>query len=202
MRTLVLLAIFSLLLLPIQSFAEEFVREHTYRAGDDDSKNDSRKKAMEQIQLELLSEVGIHIKSGWELWESESDRRITEDIETITAGITQTDILGESWDGFNYYVKAKLEVDIADARRKLKHEVTERNKRKKLQRELYSKEQEIERLEAQVQQQAKYQPKQRKRKKNPDSRSVLRQIYDGILGIDTRPFNEQYHHILHPEEYK
>ncbi len=172
MKIFTLLVITSLILLPIPSLAEEFVREHTYHAGDDDSKNSSRKKALEQIQLKLLAEVGVYVQSEWEMKETDIDRFASEEIETITAGVTETEILDESWDGFNYRVQAKMEVDIKDARKRLNQVVKERAKRKKLReaikdnkKELRNKDTEIENLRAELKEAKKKNPKPKKKKK-------------------------------------
>tara|TARA_B100000315_G_scaffold246269_1_gene273366 strand:- start:2244 stop:2942 length:699 start_codon:yes stop_codon:yes gene_type:complete len=202
-----------LLLIPLQCFSEEFVREHTYHAGDDDSKNDSRRNALEQIQLELLAEVGVYVQSEWELRENEEERIVSEEIEAITAGITETEILHESWDGFLYRIEAKMEVDIKDARKRLNQVIKERKKRKKLSDKIYQKDkelrsryQEIVALKAELVKARKKNPKKKEKKAPvvywtkkkkyvnpcPDSRTWWERTVDNMNYTDRRPARERY----------
>tara|TARA_B100000315_G_scaffold246269_1_gene273365 strand:- start:1596 stop:2231 length:636 start_codon:yes stop_codon:yes gene_type:complete len=207
MKLFTLLAMVLLLMLSTQSFAEEFVREYTYRAGDDDSKNSSRKKALEQIQLELLSEVGVHIRSAWELHETSSNSFAEEDIETITAGITQTDILEESWNGFDYYIRAKLEIDLKDVEKRLEVELKRERKQQKLRRTIASKDDELDAKEKELAEKNREIARLRSHMKRErrvgnavrlqkDSRSWLRRTYDNAMGIDSRSFDEKYGYMF------
>tara|TARA_B100000315_G_scaffold246269_1_gene273363 strand:- start:358 stop:951 length:594 start_codon:yes stop_codon:yes gene_type:complete len=164
MKKIVLLVIFSLILLTTESFSEEFVREYTYHAGDDDSKNDSRKAALEQLQLELLAEVGVYVESEWEMVEGNGKRFNSEEIATVAAGITETEILHEEWDGYLYSVEAKLNVDMKDVRKKLDKLVLERKKREKLKKEIKSLKEELKEAKSEVR--VKYSNKIEYRKKS------------------------------------
>ncbi len=57
------IALLFFLSMSCNAYAQEFIREHTYRASDDDSKNDSRSAALKQMQIGLLSEIGVYIES-------------------------------------------------------------------------------------------------------------------------------------------
>ncbi|MBN2830224.1 MAG: hypothetical protein JXR56_07885, partial [Candidatus Cloacimonetes bacterium] len=76
-------------------------REYTYRAGEADSKITSRAIALEQVKALLLEEIGVYVHS--EIKESLSEQNgvlkelSTEQIEIVSAGITETKILDEKW---------------------------------------------------------------------------------------------------------
>jgi hypothetical protein len=90
-----------------------FTRDHKYQASEDDSKNSAREKALTQLRIKLLSEVGVYTESYLKLGTITKDGReyIREEIKNITAGITETKILDEKWDGTTYYVKASMKLD-------------------------------------------------------------------------------------------
>lgn len=92
-----------------------FVRTYTYRANDDDSKNTSKKKAIEQIKIELNEEVGTYIEHYLEInYEDHSGvtkKDVKQEINSISAGITRLKILDEKWDGKTYFIKAKVDID-------------------------------------------------------------------------------------------
>ena len=132
---------FSLLLsiltpLTVNAELKTFIREYNYQASDDDSKNSARKKALEQVKLSLLNEVGIYLQSYMEVKNEKSgsglNKFVDEEIKTITAGITKTKIIDETWDGSTYYLKAKIELDINDVLKKLNLAIEERKSSKEL----------------------------------------------------------------------
>jgi len=96
-----------------------FVRTYNYRANDDDSKNSSKKKAIEQIKIELNDEVGTYIESYLEInYEAQPDvsrKDVKQEINSISAGITRVKILEEKWDGKTYYIKAKVDLNPKQA---------------------------------------------------------------------------------------
>ncbi|MGV8058179.1 MAG: tetratricopeptide repeat protein [Smithellaceae bacterium] len=97
------------LLIPNYVFAElkTFVKKYTYQVSDYDSKISSRAIALEQVKRLLLEEVGTYLISETDV----KDFRLTKDkITTLTAGIVQTEILDEKWDGKTYYLKAKMSI--------------------------------------------------------------------------------------------
>ena len=145
---------------PGRAAQKVFVREYSYRASDDDSKNSARRKALEQLRAELLREVGVYLQAYLEI-ESRSDREfVAEEIRTVTAGIARTEILEEAWDGSFFYVKAQIELDTEDVLRSLNRALEERSSSAELQRlsallatanaEASSRAEEVERLKAQV----------------------------------------------------
>ncbi len=133
------LALLVLLLLPLAGFAQPkpFVREYTYRAGDDDSKNSARAIALEQVKRLLLQEVGTYLESEFSVQIIETVGGIKEtarqDILSLTAGITQTKILDEKWDGQSFYLKAEIVVNLDDVMRRLTELKQDRSKYAELQ---------------------------------------------------------------------
>jgi hypothetical protein len=92
-----------------------FAREYTYRASEDDSKNSSRKKAIQQLKILLSEEIGTHISSYLEIEKLNhnniSYQSVNNEIVSLSASITKLKILKEKWDGKSYYVKASVRVN-------------------------------------------------------------------------------------------
>ena len=107
-----------LLLLPQLLFAESFVREYTYNAGESDSKVSARKAAMRQIQVLVIEEVGVQIRSRFKKEETLENERyakaINSQYESFAQAITKTKIIDEKWDGERFYLKAEVIVDPDD----------------------------------------------------------------------------------------
>lgn len=88
-----------------------FIREYTYEAGEIDSKISCRAIALEQVKRLLLEELGTYVESVTVV----RNYQIAKDeITTLTAGIVQTTILEENWDGREYWLKAKITADPDD----------------------------------------------------------------------------------------
>ena len=117
MRLILILAVCSIL---DTALAQEraFIREYTYNASESDSRNSSRTEAIEQVKVLLLEEIGLYVESWVQLDTNEDNKRTThffkQEVETVTAGITETTIIDETWDGYKYYVKAQVLVDTED----------------------------------------------------------------------------------------
>lgn len=108
-----LISFLCILFFPRLIFAESkiFIKEYIYQASDFDSKISSRTIALEQVKRLLLEEIGTYLISETGV----KDFRLTKDnITTLTAGIVQTEILTEKWDGKTYYLKAKMSIDPGD----------------------------------------------------------------------------------------
>lgn len=85
-----------------------FVKEYTYQASEIDSKMSSRVIALEQVKRLLLEELGTYLESQTEV----KDYQLTkEQITSITAGIVQTKIIEEKWNGKEYWLKAEITAD-------------------------------------------------------------------------------------------
>jgi hypothetical protein len=89
----------------------EFIKDHTYRAGDMDSKVSSRAIALLEVKRALLEQLGTYLVSETEV----RNFQLTKDqISVMTAGIVSAEIIDERWDGREFYLKAKLIVDPQD----------------------------------------------------------------------------------------
>jgi tetratricopeptide (TPR) repeat protein len=85
-----------------------FVKEYTYQASEIDSKVTARAIAVEQVKRLVLDELGTYLLAETEV----KDFRLTKDkVVMLTAGIVQTEILNEKWDGERYYLKARIKAD-------------------------------------------------------------------------------------------
>ncbi|MBI5886023.1 MAG: tetratricopeptide repeat protein [Deltaproteobacteria bacterium] len=91
-------------------FAAEkiFIKEYTYQASEIDSKVTSRAQALEQAKRLVLEELGTYLISKTEV----KDFAITSDkVTVLTAGVVQTEIIDEKWDGERYQLKARIKAD-------------------------------------------------------------------------------------------
>jgi hypothetical protein len=100
----------ALLLFPSMTSAKmvSYIRDYSYQASEADNKSSSRTIALEQVKRLLLEELGTYVISVTEV----KDFEVTKDkIITFTAGIVNTIVLEEKWDGRTYYLKAKISAD-------------------------------------------------------------------------------------------
>ncbi|PKN01885.1 MAG: hypothetical protein CVU77_02825 [Elusimicrobia bacterium HGW-Elusimicrobia-1] len=116
--------------------AKTFIREHYYRAGKQDTQLTARAIALHQVKSRLIEEVGTYIESAFESTERESkagsEQFTKHQIVSITAGITETKILEEKWDGKTYYIKAEIEVDVDDTKRRITEISGDRSKMREI----------------------------------------------------------------------
>jgi hypothetical protein len=83
-------------------------KEYTYQASEQDSKISSRNNALQQVKRLLLEEIGTCIESRTEV----KNLRLSDDvISSVTSGVVKTEIIDESWDGRQYWIKAKMTVN-------------------------------------------------------------------------------------------
>ncbi|MGO9136493.1 MAG: tetratricopeptide repeat protein [Syntrophales bacterium] len=93
---------------PLRAETKTFIREYTYEAGETDSKISCRAIALEQVKRLLLEELGTYVESVTVV----RDYQVAKDeITILTAGLVQTTILDENWDGKEYWLKAKITAD-------------------------------------------------------------------------------------------
>jgi len=113
-----------------------FIREYTHKVGDADSKITSRAIALNQVKKILLEEIGVYLESTFEIEKIETSEEYKEltnsQITSITAGITETNILEEKWNGIEYYIKAEITIDVNDMLNKLNKIAKDRDKTKQL----------------------------------------------------------------------
>jgi len=117
LRTLLLVCFFS-----VSAHAEmqTYIREYTYVASEADSKISSRKIAKQEVKRELLAELGTHIYSRFEMSaDSTGETDAKEEIVALTAGFVKVDTLEESWNGEQYYIKARVEADPQEIHQQL-----------------------------------------------------------------------------------
>ena len=98
------------LMLSNSAFAETktFIKEYTYQASELDSRTSSRMLALEQVKRLLLEELGVFLTSQTEV----VDSQLTKDkIVSITAGIVSAIVLDETWNGHEFWLKAKIAAD-------------------------------------------------------------------------------------------
>ena len=128
-----------MILLSVNLFAETktFIREYTYNASEYDSKVTSRANALAQVKELLLSEIGVFVHSQNKISTKEIDGKIKEmtssDISVLTAGIVETKIVEEKWDGETFYIKAKMVADPDNVNKKLSKIINNEQKKKELQ---------------------------------------------------------------------
>jgi hypothetical protein len=123
-----------LLVLIILSFsriwadAKTFIRDYTYIAGEADSKISARQMAMQEVKRELLSEIGTHIYSRIDISDNlKGEQSVKQEIRALTSGFVRVEVLEENWDGYTFYIKARLAADPDEVVQRIKdlHQVTE-----------------------------------------------------------------------------
>ena len=170
MRALSVIILLTSLVLPPAAFAETqtFTATHTYSMGDDDSRNTARQKCLAEAKRKVLEQVGVYLESKSELITSslstasgsakspqttnEERQQITEQIDTLAAGVMRTEVVKEEFGEVNGRLQITLtlksEVDPDDIRRqlaerrvdqKIRKQVTEQQHRlAQLEQQLYS----------------------------------------------------------------
>ena len=132
MKRQVLFIVTMLLLVAFSTaFAETktFIKEYTYQASEDDSRNSSRTIALREVKRLLLEELGTYLESITEV----QNFQLTKDqITTLTAGIVQTEIVEEKWDGHTYWLKSKIAADSGDVIKSIDALRKDRQKTKEL----------------------------------------------------------------------
>lgn len=101
-----------------------FVREYYYQASESDSKITARTKALSEVKRLLLEELGVYMESYTNYITEDKNGDVSKDffrneIKSLSAGITETKILEENWNGVQYYIKAEIEADPTDVARKI-----------------------------------------------------------------------------------
>jgi len=126
--------IFIILLLGLSNYLycqeKIFVREYRYSAGETDSKISAREKAIEQVKAILLEELGTYVESWVNYNVKESDKInesfFQQEIKIISAGTTETKILEESWNGYEFYIKAQIKADPNEVVRRINQTLSAR----------------------------------------------------------------------------
>ncbi len=103
---------------------QTFLREYAYAAGDDDSRNAARTKALDYVRKELLDEVGVYLQSEFFRKATytqgggakQYQEIIRQQVKELTGGITEMKVLDETWDGKTFRVKANITLDPSSVR--------------------------------------------------------------------------------------
>jgi len=184
---LILLA-FLISLLPHSADAETktFIKEYTYHAGDEDSRNSSRTIALREVKRLLLEELGTYLESQTEV----KNFQMTKDqITTLTAGIVSAEVIEDTWNGKVYWLKAKIAANPQDVIKSiddLRKDVTKVKELEELRKRSEELLKENERLnkELKIAKGGKYQKAGQAYKRNVDNLSVTEWYERGYkLGI-------------------
>lgn len=112
MYKLILFVCLSVSALSVVSAPQSYLKEYTYRASEKDSMATSRAHALAAIKAQLLGELGTYIHSDLSMSESTDGSSIAQhNVQAITQGFIKADVVDERWNGFEYYLKARLTAD-------------------------------------------------------------------------------------------
>ena len=113
----------------VSAETKTFIKEYTYHAGDEDSRNSSRIISLREVKRLLLEELGTYLESQTEV----VNFQMTKDqITTLTAGIVGTEVIEDKWDGKVYWLKAKITANPQDVIKSIDSLRKEREKVKEL----------------------------------------------------------------------
>jgi tetratricopeptide (TPR) repeat protein len=136
MRTQFLVVAFALSINFLYAQEKTFVKEYTYKASEADSRVSCRAIATNQLRSLLLNELGVYVESNQLLKTDDvggkNSQDFIENISTISAGITKLNILGETWNGETFWMKAAITVDTTSLQESLKRISQDRQKVKEL----------------------------------------------------------------------
>lgn len=104
--------LWSLALGSVSAATQEYVRDYSYPATRFDSEYTSRIRALDGVKQTLLDELGVYVSSVININKDQfGNAHMSQDIQTITAGIISLIVLQENWDRIRYYLKAKMKAD-------------------------------------------------------------------------------------------
>lgn len=109
-----------LLLISNIGLSQNYIREYWYNASDNDSKIDARNSALLELKKQVIEEVGTLVSTQTDMINDNGEKNIRLKTKVISESITKTEIIDESWDGYVYYVKAKIYIDEKDVIKRLK----------------------------------------------------------------------------------
>jgi len=113
----------------VNAEVKTFIKEYTYQAGDEDSKNSCRVIALREVKRLLLEELGTYLEAETEV----KNFQLTKDqIVTLTAGIVGTELIEDKWDGKAYWLKAKISANPQDVTKAISTLRKDRAKTKEL----------------------------------------------------------------------
>ena len=180
--------------------SKTWVREYTYQASEADSKITSRSIALEQVKRLLLQEIGVYVHSTVLSGEFEASGEVKDlsakQIEIISAGITETKILEETWNGETYYIKAEITADENDVINRLDKVINDKEKTKQLEDSRQKTEEALSEIESLKQQLAKTKDEneklqiQNKYNKNSNQLTVQDLYQKGLNAFERNQYEE------------
>ena len=131
MKRVIMLVVLLLSLTTLKAEKRTFIREYSYQASENDSKVSARQKAMTEVKRLLVEELGVYIESYVNYTVEEKNSKISNDfltneIRQISAGIAETKIIEEQWNGELYYVKAEITADPTEVIRLINKTIEQR----------------------------------------------------------------------------
>lgn len=135
LKYLVCFILVQLIIHDITAQKKTFIREYIYKASETDSKITSRQKALIEVKILLIEELGIYVESYVNHLVKDENGVITKDfftneIKTLSAGTTETKIIEERWDGYEYYIKAEIIADPEEVLRRINQTLSVRKSSK------------------------------------------------------------------------
>jgi len=100
-----------ILITPLFSLSQYYVKDYTYNASDNESKIDARQIALKETKRLLIEELGVYVNTTTTYNNINNNINIETQTKIISECVTQTKILEEKWDGYFYYIKVKMYVD-------------------------------------------------------------------------------------------
>ena len=105
----------------VEAATQEYIRDYSYSASRFDSEYTSRIRAIDGVKQSLLDELGVYVASVVNVNKDQfGNVHMSQDIQTITAGIISLMVLNENWDRIRYYLKAKMKADPEEVLRSVK----------------------------------------------------------------------------------
>jgi tetratricopeptide (TPR) repeat protein len=102
---LVLILSFIFLTNTVSAETKTFIKEYTYQAGSEDSRDSSKTIALREVKRLLLEELAIYLQKQTEV----KTFQLTKDqIKTITVVFVSAVAIEDKWDGKVYWLKAKM----------------------------------------------------------------------------------------------
>lgn len=93
---------------PATAEMKTFIRDYTYYATDVDNRISCRAIALEQVKRSLLEELGTYVESVTVVKNNQVEK---DKVTALSAGVVQTTVIDENWNGKEYWLKAKMNAD-------------------------------------------------------------------------------------------
>lgn len=163
------------------SSSKSFVRSYEYKASDYDSKVSARTASLKQVKLLLLEEVGVYMTRSFEHTKTEVNGEFTEtaqeNVKIYTAGVTETKVLEEKWNGETYFIKAEIVLDSAKLAQNVENLSKNDEEKALLKKKLKEKNKSIEASEAEIRRLRYELEKERSASKQRELQQSLSQKY-------------------------